>query len=188
MHDVGEEPGALPLLSHALLETWRRRAHRTLTVAAYRAAGGVRGAIAQTAEAVYRGFDETEQARARHLFLRLTELGDGTEDTSRRVDLRELAASPGGPAADRVLQRLAESRLVTIDEHTVQVAHEALIREWPRLRAWLDEDREGRRIHRHLTRRRRTGRPSARSRRSCTAAPDWRPPRSGSSGRGPARS
>ena len=150
VHDVGEEPGALPLLSHALLETWRRRSHRTLTVAGYRAAGGVRGAIARTAEAVYRGFDEAEQASTRHLFLRLTELGDGTEDTRRRVDLRELAASPDGPAADRVLQRLADSRLVTIDEHTVQVAHEALIREWPRLRTWLDEDREGRRIHRHL--------------------------------------
>ncbi len=151
VRDVGEEPGALPLLSHALLETWKRRTRRTLTVAGYRQAGGVHGAIAKTAESVYRGFDPTEQARARHVFLRLTELGDGTEDTSRRVPRDELVPSAEAAPTDLVLAQLADARLVTLDRDSVQVAHEALIREWPRLRTWLDEDRDGRRIHRHLT-------------------------------------
>ena len=151
LRDVGDEPGALPLLSHALLETWRRRTRRTLTVAGYRAAGGVQGAIAQTAESVYRGLDADDQVRARRIFLRLTELGDGTEDTSRRVERQELADAVDGADTEVVLDRLAQARLVTVDGETVQVAHEALIREWPRLRAWLDDDRDGRRLHRHLT-------------------------------------
>ena len=151
VRDVGDEPGALPLLSHALLETWKRRERRTLTVAGYREAGGARGAIAQTAESVYQQLDPAEQLRARLVFLRLTQVGDGTEDTRRRVDRDELVAAKDGPEADRVLRRLADARLVTLDENTAEVAHEALIREWPRLQAWLDEDRAGRQLHRHLT-------------------------------------
>lgn len=151
VHDIGEEPSALPLLSHALLETWKRRRRRALTVAGYREAGGASGAIALTAESLYRRFDPREQARARQLFLRLTELGDGTEDTSRRVSRDELVAHGDGTPPDAVLQQLAAARLVTIDADTVQVAHEAIIREWPRLQGWLDDDREGRRVHRHLT-------------------------------------
>src|SRR5207253_10832856 len=86
LRDVGEEPGALPLLSHALLETWRRRRGRTLTLLGYAEAGGVRGAIAQTAESVYRDqFSAQEQVIARRIFVRLTELGEGTQDTRRRV-------------------------------------------------------------------------------------------------------
>ena len=151
LRDVGDEPGALPLLSHALLETWKRRDRRTLTVAGYREAGGARGAIAQTAESVYQQLDPGQQQRARHVFLRLTQLGDGTEDTRRRVAREELVAAKDGPETDRVLRRLADARLVTLDESTAEVAHEALIREWPRLQAWLDEDRAGRQLHRHLT-------------------------------------
>lgn len=149
--DLGGEPGALPLLSHALLETWKRRSRRTLTVTGYHAAGGVRGAIAQTAESVYGSLGPEQQVRARHVFLRLTELGDGTEDTSHRVSRRDLAPAADRTATDDVVEVLARARLVTIDGPTVQMAHEALLREWPRLRGWLDEDRDGRRIHRHLT-------------------------------------
>ena len=152
VRDVGDEPGALPLLSHALLETWKRRTHRTLTVAGYRAAGGARGAIAQTAESVYDRLDPPGRKAMRQILLRLTELGEGTEDTSRRVDRRELGVSVHDPAGtERVLQLLAEARLVSLDAATAQVAHEALIRAWPRLRSWLDEDRAGHRLHRHLT-------------------------------------
>jgi DNA-binding SARP family transcriptional activator/WD40 repeat protein len=152
VRDLGDQPGALPLLSHALMETWKRRTRHTLTVAGYRAAGGVQGAISQTAETLHRGLDPSAQAWARILFLRLTELGEGTPDTSRRVARTELAAPSDGTDAAHVIERLAEARLITIDEDTVQVAHEALIQEWPRLRGWLDEDRDSRRIHRHLTR------------------------------------
>src|SRR5207247_6247576 len=141
------EPGALPLLSHALMETWARRDGRTLTLAGYRDAGGVRGAVARTAEELFEGATEPEQSLLRHTFLRLTEPGEGTEDTRRRVPRRELAAEPGPEAAvDDLLDKLVQARLVTVDEKTVQFAHEALIREWPRLRGWLNEDRESLRV------------------------------------------
>src|SRR6266508_972413 len=83
--DVGAEPGALPLLSHALLETWRNRTGIALTLAAYQASGGVRGAIAQSAEQVYDELDDTERVAVRRIFLRLTALGSGTEDTRRPI-------------------------------------------------------------------------------------------------------
>jgi WD40 repeat protein len=160
LHDVGAgagltpEPGALPLLSHALLATWQRRRGRTLTLSGYAASGGVRGAIAETAEDVFYDRLSPEQRRvARQIFVRLTELGGETAaaDTRRRVHFRSWpqsraagngqrrAADPGGP------------RLITTDQDTAEVAHEALIREWPTLRGWLEEDREGLRLHRRLT-------------------------------------
>jgi WD40 repeat protein/class 3 adenylate cyclase/energy-coupling factor transporter ATP-binding protein EcfA2/predicted Ser/Thr protein kinase len=153
LRDATGEPGALPLLSHALMETWARRDGRTLTLAGYRDAGGVRGAIARTAEELFEGATVAEQSLLRHMFLRLTEPGEGTEDSRRRVPRRELAAERGIEAAvDDLLDKLVQARLVTVDEGTVQFAHEALIREWPRLRRWLSEDRESLRVHRHLTR------------------------------------
>jgi WD40 repeat protein len=152
LRDAGDEPGALPLLAHALLETWRRRQGRTLTLAGYAAAGGVRKAIAHTAESVYARLAPAEQAIARGIFLRLTELGEGVQDTRRRVPLAELALAPEQQAGvDAVLQILTGARLVTTARDSAEVAHEALIREWPTLRRWLDEDREGLRLQRHLT-------------------------------------
>ncbi len=92
LDDVQGEPGALPLLSHALLETWKRRSGRMMTIRGYLDAGRVQGAIAQTAEDVYRNQLTPEQQEiARDLFLRLTELGEGSEDTRRRVELSELS-------------------------------------------------------------------------------------------------
>jgi WD40 repeat protein len=163
LRDVGAsdggqpEPGALPLLSHALLETWRHRRGRTLTLKSYAEAGRVQGAIATTAEAVFQSLAPEEQAIARNIFLRLTELGEGTQDTRRRVALVELlpaatkadGAAPYAVAA--VLKTLSDARLITEDAATVEVAHEALIREWPTLRQWLSENRDGLRQHRHLT-------------------------------------
>ena len=153
LRDIVGEPGALPLLSHSLLETWKRRSGRMLTLLGYLQSGGVRGAIAKTAETVYSGVLTPEQKTlARNIFLRLTELGEGTEDTRRRVRVAELTPRLEQAAdIDEVLSVLVEARLVTVDEGTVEVAHEALIRHWPTLRAWLDEDREGRLVHRRLT-------------------------------------
>jgi DNA-binding SARP family transcriptional activator len=152
LRDVGEEPGGLPLLSHALLETWRRREGRRLTLRAYTASGGVQRAIAQTAEGVFSEQLSPEgQIIARKIFVELTELGENTQDTRRRARIDELLP----PQADRaslcvMLNALADARLVTVGPETAEVAHEALIREWPRLRAWLDEDRAWLRAHRQL--------------------------------------
>ncbi|MGW0515725.1 nSTAND1 domain-containing NTPase [Crossiella sp. NPDC003009] len=138
----------LPLLSHALLETWRRRRGTRLTLAGYGETGGIRHALARTAEGVHGGLDANGQRVARQLFLRLTALGQGTEDTRRRIRRAELDEDP---ATTAVLEALAAARLLTVDRDTVELAHEALIRCWPRLRDWLAEDREGLRTHRQLT-------------------------------------
>jgi WD40 repeat protein/class 3 adenylate cyclase len=152
LRDVGDEPGALPLLSHALLETWKRRSAHLMTLQGYHDAGGVHGAIAHTAESTYHQLPAEQQQIAKSIFLRLTELGQGTEDTRRRVELRELESGDEDRAQVRaVLTQLADARLITTAERTVEVAHEALIREWSRLREWLDEDREGLKLHRGLT-------------------------------------
>jgi formylglycine-generating enzyme required for sulfatase activity len=109
----------------------------------------VHGAIAKTAEDTYRYLKDNQKDIARSIFLRLTELGEGNQDTRRRVRLNEL--EQGSDSVDAVLKVLADARLVTTGKDSVEVAHEALIREWPTLRLWLDEDREALRIHRHLT-------------------------------------
>ncbi|WP_028066982.1 nSTAND1 domain-containing NTPase [Solirubrobacter soli] len=134
--DVEHEPGALPLLSTALFELW----DQGLTLDAYERTDGVRGAVARLAELAYGRLDEDGRAEARRILLRLA--GDG--DVRTRVPLAEL-----GDGA--VLSGLARDRLVTVGEGEAEVAHEALLREWPRLRAWLEEDAEGRRLHRHIT-------------------------------------
>jgi WD40 repeat protein len=154
LHDVGREPGALPLLSHALLETWDRRRGHTLTLGGYASSGGVRGAIAETAEALFtEQLSRAEQGIARRIFLRLTALGDeaGTGDSRRRATFDELMSNSAEADATRaVLKALADARLITVTQDAAEVAHEALIREWPTLRGWLEENREGLRLHRSL--------------------------------------
>jgi WD40 repeat protein/transcriptional regulator with XRE-family HTH domain len=150
VEEVLDEPGGLPMLSHALLETWRRRKGRLLTLAAYQAAGGVRGAIAASAEEAYGQLTAPQAAAARRLLLRMVEPGQGTPDTRRPLSRaeREEWTCPNVPA---VVERLARARLLTVDEEGVQLAHEALITSWPRLRDWIEEDRERLRHHRRLT-------------------------------------
>jgi WD40 repeat protein len=151
---VKEEPGAMPLLQHALLELWHRRHGRWLRSSEYRKIGGVQRAIGETADKIYEQVSEPEQAHMRDIFVRLTRLGEGSaseerRDTRHRVQFEELVPAGGDPAVTRrLVQRLADVRLVvtSVNESTgqeqVEVAHEALIRYWPRLRGWLDEDRD----------------------------------------------
>ena len=136
--DVGGRPGALPLLSTTLLELWRHRDGRHLRLAAYEQAGGVDGAVARLAERAFDRLEPEQLPAARRVLLRLA--GDG--EAAVRVPLHELD--------DDIVEVLAGERLVTIAEGDAEVAHEALLREWPRLRGWLEEDAQGRRLHRHL--------------------------------------
>ena len=147
--DVGGRPGALPLLSTSLLELWQRRDGRHLRLGAYEQAGGVQGAVARLAESAYERLDPRRREIARRMLLRLAGEGEGDGVVRRRVALAELEAGHDDDVSE-VLRVLAHDRLVTIGEGEVEVAHEALLREWPRLRRWLDEDAEGRRLHRHL--------------------------------------
>ena len=152
--DVNHEPGALPLLQYALTQVFDATDGDTITIDSYRAIGGLTGALGRQAAELYRSADADERSAARRGFGRLVALGEGAEDTRRRVRRSELGDDP---ATTGFLDRFGRARLLTFDrdpatrEPTVEVAHEALIREWPRLRSWLDDDRDGLRIHRHLT-------------------------------------
>lgn len=153
LNDAATEPGALPLVSHALLATWEQRHRRELTITGYIKSGGIRRAIANTAESLYQQVKlEEKQKIIRNVFLRLTELGEGNEDTRRRVGRNELTQiGMDVQSIEDLLAKLAKARLITVHQDKVEVAHEALIREWPRLRGWLEKDREWLRIHRRLT-------------------------------------
>ena len=151
VRDVAGEPGALPLLSHALRATWERRDGRTLTVNGYRESGGVAAAVARTADDLLVALPPERRQLMRNTFVRLTEFGDDSVATRRRVRTDELV--PDGVSSevvDTLLKRLADARLLTLGEGTAEVAHEVLIREWPTLRRWLEEDRDGIRLHRQL--------------------------------------
>jgi WD40 repeat protein len=158
--DVRGEPGAMPLLQHALLELWKRRHGRWLLSIEYREKiGGIRQAIARTADEIYENSSKEDQERIRNIFIRLTRLGDeaGTDseqrDTRRRCLMRELVAEGDNLEAVRnLVHRLGSdnARLVVIKEKElsvgpqaaeVDIAHETLIRHWPKLRQWLNEDR-----------------------------------------------
>jgi WD40 repeat protein len=147
--EVVGEPGGLPLMSTALLSLWERRDGRRLSLAAYHQVGGVRTAVARLAETAYGQLTPNRQAVARRILLRLAETGEGGGPVRRRVPIGEVA--PEGDADARaVLDALAARRLLTVSDTHAEVAHEALLREWPRLRTWLDEDEAGRKLRRHL--------------------------------------
>ncbi|MFI7121964.1 helix-turn-helix domain-containing protein [Amycolatopsis sp. NPDC049868] len=142
------QAGVLPLLSHALLETWRHRKGHTLTLAGFHNAGGIAGALANTAESVFTDFTDSQQAVAAQLFRRLTAVGEGTDDTKRRINLDELDDNQDTRS---VLAALVSARLIMLSQDTVEITHEALIKAWPRLADWLQEDRDGQRLHRMLS-------------------------------------
>jgi WD40 repeat protein len=144
--ETGTEPGALALLSHALLETWRHSPPGRMTLAAYTEAGGVPHAVASTAEQVYADCDSSERQNLRRILLRLVAIGDGTPDTRRRVRPDDLPGTAAG-----LVERLAQARLITIDDGSVQLGHEALITFWPRLAEWLAEGRDDLRVQRRLS-------------------------------------
>ncbi|MFE3704982.1 helix-turn-helix domain-containing protein, partial [Streptomyces scopuliridis] len=148
--EIADEPGGLPLMSHALLETWRRRKGRMLTEVAYEAIGGIHGAVATTAEQFYTGLPPAQASLARRILLRLVTPGKDDQDTCRPAARAELDTDCPHDTA-MVLESLARARLITLDDGTVSLAHEALIRAWPRLHAWIDAERDHLRAHRRLT-------------------------------------
>ena len=148
--DVAGQPNMLPMLSHALLQTWRRRRRRVLTLADYEAIGGVRGAVAETAEAVFHRLTVRQRRTARRVLLRLISPSESHAGTRRPVRRAELCAFED-PETWSVLHALVDARLVTLGDDAVELAHNALITQWPRLRQWLDDDRERLVHHRHLT-------------------------------------
>ncbi len=150
LEDVGQEPGRLPLLSHALLETWSQRRGVVMTLGGYRAAEGVEGAIARSAENVIQLLNESETAAAERIFLTLTELGEGAEDTRRIASRASLLRQGDADEVNAVLEMLVSARLIAINNQEVEVAHEALIRRWPRLKSWINDSRDRLRFERQV--------------------------------------
>ena len=145
------DAGVLPLLSHALLATWQRRKSGRLTLAGFRAAGGIQGAVAATAERAWSDLDPAARTAARLLLLRLVRLGEDTQATRRRGTRRQLAAESTDPdKTEESLEALVRARLVTLDAETVEITHEALLHAWPRLRDWIDEDRNDHLVRQQL--------------------------------------
>jgi len=144
-------PGALPLLSHALMATWQRRDGQTLTITGYEHSGGIQGAVARTAETGFARLYPAEQTMIRQALVRLVQLGDGSEETRRRLDravlLEQLSDATAGAAA---LDAFVRARLITVDRDTVEITHEALLHAWPRLRGWIHADRAGLLIRQQL--------------------------------------
>jgi WD40 repeat protein len=148
---AAHEPGTLPLLSHALLATWELSRGGRLTVADYRAGGGIHDAVAASAEEVYAGLTPAQQDLTRRIFTRLVHVADDTADTRRRVSRSELQLGDSDSDVQPVLDAFIGQRLITADTDTVEIAHEALLHAWPRLRHWIDADTIGARTHRQLT-------------------------------------
>lgn len=177
LSDIGNEPGNLPLLQHALHLLWNKRDVDKLTHQAYKEIGEVKGAIAMHAENIYQNMTSFQKEAARKIFIRLTSLGEGTQDTRRRATLKELI--PYGDTTEitlKTIELLASegARLITLSRESlpvwhengvsltkiprqmdesiiVEVSHEALISHWPRLGDWLNEDRESLLVHRRIT-------------------------------------
>ncbi|TQN41474.1 DNA-binding SARP family transcriptional activator [Blastococcus colisei] len=174
--DVLGQAGALPLLSTALVGTWERRRGDVLTLAGYLEAGGVSGALMRSAESAYAALDETEQDVARRILVRLADTDDGGALVRRPVPLAELDLSG---ARREVVETFVERRLLAVDGSRLEVAHEALLTEWPRLGRWLEDDAAGRVVRRHLAPAAReweaAGRPEDELYRGArlTAALDW---------------
>lgn len=158
IHQVEGQPGPLPLLQYALTELFNRREGNLLTIDAYRATGGVLGALGGRAEELYKELSPQAKEVARQLFLRLVtvdELSGNTRRRVRRTELKGLAIDQG--ALDTVLHQFGSFRLLSYDRDpvtrgpTVEVAHEALLREWDRLAGWIDGERENLLVQRRIS-------------------------------------
>ena len=157
--DVAHQPGALPLLQYALTELFERRDVDRLTLTAYQQLGGIAGALSARAERIFEATDQQSRRATKQTFLRLVTLGEGRQDTRRRVARSELdALDVEREAIDVVVDTFGHHRLLTFDreastrEPTVEIAHEALLSAWGRLRTWIDDAREDLRQERGLAR------------------------------------
>ncbi|MGH3267166.1 MAG: WD40 repeat domain-containing protein, partial [Trebonia sp.] len=138
--DAGHEPGALPLLSHALLATWEHSHGETLAVSDYVASGGIKDALARTADHAYESLDAGQRELSRELFLRLVHVSEEMAPSRASVALDDLPGARQSGEAERVLATFVGERMITVGADTAQITHDALLTAWPRLRSWIEED------------------------------------------------
>ena len=148
--DVLGRPGALPLLSTALVGTWERRRGDVLTLAGYLGAGGVAGALTRSAESTYAGLDPPPRRGRGACFVRLADVDEGGALVRRRVPVAELDLDDASGGHRAVVEAFVGRRLLAVDGDRLEVTHEALLTGWPRLARWLEDDAVGRAVRRHL--------------------------------------
>jgi len=162
--EEAHDPGALPLLSHAMLTAWENSKGGVLTVADYLAGGGIKEALTQSAEHAYASLTADQQRLARRLFLRLVNVTDDLPPSRASVPLGDLLAGldieaagearqtgqTGEADAERVLAVFVDERMITVDTGAAQLTHDALLTAWPRLRAWIEESAEDLRAQRRI--------------------------------------
>ncbi|MGD2059876.1 MAG: BTAD domain-containing putative transcriptional regulator, partial [Acidimicrobiia bacterium] len=157
IRDVSSSPAYLPLLQYVLSELFEMRTEDRLTVSAYRSLGGVQGVLERRAEETFASLSAGAREASRQLFLRMVHLGEGGEETRRRLPLIELHGLGGRAEADEALSAFSRARLLTYDRDpvtrapTVEVAHETVIRHWARYRIWIDEARADLLAHRRVS-------------------------------------
>ena len=157
MRDAEGQPAVLPLVQYMLTELFEQRDGPVLTQAAYRSLGGLRGVVAQRAEQIFGDLGPEGRAATRRIFGRLVSVGDGVPDTRRRARTTELQTDHDAEAVSAAIERFGHGRLLVFDrdaatrEPTVEIAHEALLVTWPRLKGWLDEDRSVLRSVTHIS-------------------------------------
>jgi WD40 repeat protein len=142
----GSRRSTLPLLAHALLETWNRRRRGVMSLTDYLDAGGLEGAVEQTAENSYGELDADEQATAHTLFLKLVNLNSEGVTTRRALKQKDVGSNgteEQSAREARVVDHFVGHRLLSVHDDDVEIAHEVLLSAWPRLRQWIDADREG---------------------------------------------
>lgn len=158
LDDMNDEPGSLPLLEFCLTRLYEARQDGLMRQTDYETIGKVQGAIVRHADAVIDAIEAQQPGRgelARDIFLQLVHLGEGSEDTRRRMFIDDLGV---GKAVRPLLKQLADARLIVTGhdagsgKDTAEVAHEALIRRWPKLRDWLEQDRADLRLLREIER------------------------------------
>ncbi|MDF5711201.1 MAG: caspase family protein, partial [Nostoc sp. S4] len=159
---VGQEKGCLPLLQFALTELWEQRDKQThqLTIAKFNELGGVIGALNRHAENLYASFTKQQQPWVKRIFLKLVRPGAEEKDTRQRQPKQELLSLAGEnldeqQAINQVIEKLIQGRLIVTDteareEVWIDLAHEALIDGWQKLREWRQQDPDLRRLHTKL--------------------------------------
>ena len=149
--DGGFDPGALPLLSQAMLLTWEYREDMALTRHAYAAGGGLRDGIQKSAEEAYDKLTPGQQEAVRMLFRRMVTFTDKNQPTRCKIQLNDLNVGSSSAAdVNAALAEFANKRLVTLDEDTVEIVHEVLVHTWERLKSWIDQDLEWLRLSKEL--------------------------------------
>ncbi|MCW4354218.1 helix-turn-helix domain-containing protein [Hoyosella sp. YIM 151337] len=144
------DAGSLPLLSHALLNTCLLAKRKRMTVSDYLATGGIRGALQQTAETAYANLSDDQQVAARRVFQRLITV-DGPTETRRRAPLAELFDVDDSDDVRTVINAFADQRMLTLARDSVEITHEVLLREWSRLRGWVQDNKDSLVVHRRIT-------------------------------------